>query len=331
MRYIDLACSGMMVFVDRSQYQIHFPHSFIDDDINTNGLAQPLSPGSFLIKIFNMDLTGIEESLSYLKSDLENISLGVISEEIIEDAFDNYRDTAASLMLNDITFDYSIAEKDIYLFSELLACEAFDNMDLISNNMIRVSDDITDIRKLRLLCHTILHTNQLTKEAEILIHQQMPQVIYECNNNQIRQGYYIRSISELFAVDACMYLSSPCKICFCKLCGKYFIKSNRNTEAYCTYPNPQFEGKSCIEKHINEPDYKDEITKLVVKATKTQNKYYVINGGDENASCWDLWFDELKRRENTARVDHNIMPLETFIKNTRFSRIGFSIKDFSGY
>ena len=87
---------------------------------------------------------------------------------------------------------------------------------------------------------------------------------------------------------------------------------------------------TCKDYHAQNPSYTDEISGLSKKAYKAQYKY--LAEYDKLASnILPNWTDELKKRERIARDNWSSKELETFIENTRFSKIGFDVNDYSIY
>lgn len=326
MRYHKKTESGIFVWIKNNKYIIHLPHPYITAPVWNNALNQPLIAGSILLKIFNMDFSYVELALEFLKEDIEDSSDSL--EEKLLDILDNCRDSIASEMLKDSIFDYCIEEKDLHVFSELISTQVFDIINMPDGDFEKI---FVDLIKIQMYSHQILDGNNISKECGLLIQEQMPQIHFHYKDGHLEQGYYVRSIFELFALDTYNYLKSPNKMCFCKLCNKYFIKNSRNTEAYCRYPNPSFEGKSCFDKHKEDPAYKDPISELVKKATNTQSKYSLEHECEGSHLTWYTWTKELKIRERKARLSGDTAPLNTFIKNTRFSKTGFSNMDYSKY
>lgn len=326
MRYQGKTESGIFVWIKNNEYIIRLPHPYITAPVLNNALNQPLIAGSILLKIFNMDFSYVKSALEFLMEDIEDSKDSL--EENLLDIIDNCRDSIASEMIQDAVFDYCIEEKDLHIFSELISTQIFDIMKMPDGNFERI---FADLQKIQIYSHQILDENKLSEDCGLLIQKQMPQIHFHYKDGHLEQAYYIRSIFELFAFDTYNYLKSPNKMCFCKLCNKYFIKTSRNTEAYCRYPNPLFKSKSCYDKHIEDPAYKDPISELVHKAINTQNKYALIHECNDSLLTWNKWMEELKIREKQARISGDVAPLKTFIKNTRFKKIGFSNMDYSKY
>lgn len=336
MRYCEITESGIFLTLNQNQYHMNLPQPYINDTIKENALEQSLIPGSFLLGIFNMDSSCIEWILDMLIDDLNDTEY-VGNVVTLDDMIDNCRDTIASFMIKDQIFDYCVKNtSDIYIFSELVATQVFDTIALTEDNdcLSNLSTIIQDLRKIQMFSYMILEDKTISKDCLSIIKQHTPQIYFDMDNNgQLVEKYYIRSIFELFALDVYMYLHFPSKMCFCKLCGRYFIKNEQSREVHCQYPNPNFGGKSCSEYHKANPNYQDPISRIVSNAIKAQNRYYnTYSGLDDNShELWHKWMFELKKKEKKARITKDTASLEEFIKNTRFSKTGFSNVDYSDY
>ena len=87
---------------------------------------------------------------------------------------------------------------------------------------------------------------------------------------------------------------------------------------------------TCKEYHKQHNNYKDRISDLSDKAYKAQYKF-VDEHGKLASGIFPLWNKELKKRERAARDKWSVVELESFIENTRFSKIGFDVTDYSRY
>jgi len=240
-------------------------------------------------------------------------------------------------IFNDIllTFAGNIAklgkpEKHHSYIAELFMTQLYDTIKSDEKtDYIHFSDGFD---RLSAYSNMILDGIPINDRCRKLISCQMPRVRFIFMDGQMVPEYYLRTMAELFALDVYYYMPDKKKYSFCKLCGRYFKKVKRNTEAYCNRPNIYFNDMSCSEYHLWNPKYKDVITELSRRAEKTQNKYCSNHPEKENqAEAYGFWAAELKKRTHEARVTRDIEPLKRFIRDTRFSKIGFSVTDYSVY
>ena len=97
-------------------------------------------------------------------------------------------------------------------------------------------------------------------------------------------------------------------------------------------PNPYqpYDGMSCKEYHAQHPKHTDRVSELFKRAYKRQYKY--LSDRDLlSSNILPVWNDELKKRERIARDKWSATELEDFIENTRFSKIGVDVTDYSSY
>lgn len=339
MRYYNTSESGIYLTVQDGRYHMDLPHPYIKEDIKVNIIDQPLRPGSFLLSIFNTDFSCVESVIEMFSDTINDKEFMEMETTSLEDSLDNCRDSIVSFMIQDTTYDYCVKdESSLHIFSELIATQLF---DIIVKEQEKdypscFDDIVLDIKKMRLFSHMILDRNTLSEDCLSFIQRQMLRVQYGYSDGRLVQDYHVRSISELFALDAYMYMDSPFKMSFCKFCNHYFIKDGRNTEIYCRYPNPRFDGMSCFGYHEKNPKYTDDISKIVNRAIKTQNKYYNIHSWEDDEKpydndIWHKWTSALSKKEKEARITGDTSSLERFIKSTRFSRTGFSDIDYSDW
>lgn len=321
-----------------------------------NDFGQPLIPGYFLLTIFNLNL-------HYLDFDSLLFSIELNSGNFVDIIKSSYSGPKMYSSMNDITLAntkeiyskyyncnfklrteivdyYSEKGIDFQIFREIfdvLVNQLHDTLNEKADNYKtrdKTKHFALDLQKIQMFSHMIIEGNSIPDDCLSIMKSYPLKMCFDKNTSgQLIQKYYIHSIFELFSLDAYMYINSPSKsqICFCKLCGRYFIKKGRKTEAYCQYPNPHFNDKSCSEYHKEHPNYHDPISKIVSNAQKAQNKYYnnYIGLSDNKHNIWNIWTYELKQREKKARITRDTAPLKHFIENTKFSKTGFSDIDYS--
>lgn len=313
------------IFIVNNSYAIKYPESYIQNLQTTNGISGQLAPGSFLMKIHNMNFTDIRDAVFFLKDCLDDPETTDIN-----DSFANFRDTIASWFMDTTDFDYCIASKDIELLSDLIACQFFDNY-MASGNTDSFSSICNAIYQIQAMCFQLMEYREYTPDICNLIEEQQLSLSYRVVSGSPIRFYAIRTLRELFVMDAVLFMESKEKLCRCKFCNKYFFKQ-KDTKVYCPYPNPHnpYNGMTCKDYHAQNPSYTDEISGLSKKAYKAQYKYLAEH--DKLASnILPNWTDELKKRERIARDNWSSKELETFIENTRFSKIGFDVNDYSIY
>lgn len=248
-----------------------------------------------------------------------------LSPEDIEEVFDNISETLASQLDK-----YLCMKTEIYnlLIAELVTAQMYDTVK--SDGKIDAVAFSDSLETLHVYSGMLLDEKlTATDNCKELISRQMPRVQFIYKDGKMVPRYYIRTVAEMFALDAYYYELYPDTYPFCILCGRYFIKRQRNTETYCDYSNNFLAGLTCREYHEQNPKEKDKITECTRRAVKSQNKYCSFHSDYNKA--YVSWHMELKKRKHQARVDGNVQRLIDFIENTRFSNIGFADTDFSKY
>lgn len=314
------------IFTVEDAYAIKYPEEYIFDVQGTNGVSDFLFVGSFLIKIYNMNFSDIRSAVFFLKDCLDDPEISDI-----DDSFANFRDTIASWFLDTTDYDYCIASKDIELLSDLIACQFYDAYKA-SGDVNSLDSVCNTIYQIQSMCFQLMEYRKYTPDICSLIEKQRLSFSYSFIDDSVLKVYSIRTLLELFVIDAVQYMESKKKLCRCKFCNKYFVKLQRNTEVHCPYPNPYkpYEGMSCREYHKQHRNYVDPISKLTKNAYNTQYKY--LSDRDLlSSNILPIWKNELKKRERIARNKWSITELETFIENTRFSKIGLDVTDYSSY
>lgn len=327
-------------------YSVEYPEPYyttkqIDNGVQLPSSArkQPLEPGCFLIKIFNMDLTCLTHMTDLLidaLSDLELTCTGANTREMLDDIFINYRETIASYFAESIDINYCIESRDVELLSGLIAAQFYDAYveHCKAEDLLGICQQIISIQK---NCYQILESKRYSYEIlDTLCNNRISMSYTSYPDDRIEECYAVRTLKDLFCIDTFFYRKSKQKICHCKFCNKYFVKLQRSSEAYCNYPsnNPDFMGKTCREYHELNSSYKDEYSELTLKAYKAQYKYAEIDHAHEadyDIDTFPTWAGELKKREETARHNQDISLLNTFIKLTRFKNIGLAKQDYSKY
>jgi len=313
-----------------NSYEIEFPEEYITEVQQENGVCQPLFAGSFLIKIYNMNFSCLKNITAILVDALDNLE-DFNMEYDIEDLFSNFRDTIASYFLENITYDYCISSRDIELLSDLIAYQFYHayKINKASDILPSVCEKIYQIQS---FCIQIIEDKEYTPAIRSFIEETIIMLLYSFSNDSVIENYIIRSLEELFVIDVIQYMKAKTTLCQCKFCNKFFFKQKRNTEVYCPYPNVNkpYNKMSCREYHKKYPKYEDEISTKIMQAYKAQYKY-IADKGLLSKNIFPLWFNELKKRERFARKEGSIKKLEDFINNTRFSKIGCDITDYSNY
>ena len=316
MRFDDEKTSGIWISFDGGRYHFSLPYpEYLRGTVCKDMFNRPIQPGDFLLLLFNADVLDSwheihPESVNALE-DVLNDSLFTIAPELWGS-----------------TFAYS--EKHAFLLGELLITRLYDMIRTPADENIELLGDGYSL--IRAFSYMLIENKTMPDECRSLIQHQMPRVRFCFEDSKTMLQYYTRSIFELFAIDAYYFINHPHKFAFCKLCGRYFRKQERSTEAYCNYPNGYQGGMTCREYIKAHPGHKDVITELSRRAEKTQNKYCSNHPEKENqAEAYGFWAAELKKRTHEARVTRDIEPLKRFIRDTRFSKIGFSVTDYSVY
>lgn len=337
MRYYNQEKSGIYLIFSKGQYYMKLPDT--ENFIDKNAFGQPIVPGSFLLSIFNINLgfLDLDVTLNFFERNVTDEKYMKYSS--LENELDNYRDAINSNIRDIRHFDYYKNGIGSSFFPELLATQLFDILNAFKNDdiedcFIEANESISYLRQIQKFSSMIFEDYPISKECLFTIKQYTPKMYFdEDDDGKLIQKYYIRSVFELFALDAYIYLnlSSKPKMCLCKLCGRYFIKRKKSTEAYCQYPNRCLGYTPCLKYHKENPSYIDPISKIVNNAVKAQNKYYntYIEMSNNQHDIWNKWTHELKKREKKARITKDIAPLEQFIENTRFKKTGFSDIDYS--
>lgn len=314
------------IYFVEDAYGIGYPEEYISDIQITDGILELFAAGSFLMKIHNMDFTDIRDTVGFLKDCLDNPGTADI-----DDSFDNFRDTIASWFMRTTDYSYCIASRDIELLSDLIARQFYDAY-IASGSTDSLSSVCNAIYEIQSMCFQLMEYREYTPEICSLVEGQQLSFSYCFADGSPIKVYAICTLLELFAMDAVHYMDSREKLCRCKFCNKYFFKEKRDTEVYCPYPNPYmpYNGMTCKGYHKQHNNHKDRISDLSDKAYKAQYKFVAEH--DKLASdIFPLWNKELKKRERVARDMWSVMELESFIENTRFSRIGFDVTDYSRY
>lgn len=314
------------IYCVEDAYGIEYPEEYIPDIQTTDGVSKPLAPGSFLMKIHNMDFSDIRNAAFFLKDCLDEPETSDI-----EDTFANFRDTIASWFTDTTAYDYCIASGDIELLSDLIARQFYDGY-MTSGSTASLAPTCNAIYGIQAMCFQLMEHREYTPEICSLVEGQRLSFSYCFIDGSPIKVYAIRTLQELFVMDAVLYMGSRETLCRCKFCNKYFIKQEDGIKVYCPYPNPYhpYDGMACKEYHKQHKNHKDRISELSNNAYKAQYKY--LDEHNKLASnIFPLWNKELKRRERSARDKWSVTELEAFIENTRFSKIGFDVTDYSRY
>lgn len=257
-------------------------------------------------------------------------NMGQLTGHGLEDLFNNIVETLVSTMSLDGTVEICSIP-----IAELFTTQLYDTVK--SYGEIDYASFSDGFERIRAYSYMFLKERFMTDMGKELVSQQMPRVSFDfIEEKKAVPAYYLRTVAELFALDAYYYALSKYKYPLCKLCGRYFKKTEKDPRAYCNRPNIYLPDNryslTCCEYHEKYPNYKDAVTELKRKAVKAQNKYCMAHQYiDDSYKAYAEWSDELKKREHTARITGKTAPLKQFIENTRFSKIGFSDTDYSKY
>lgn len=314
------------IYLVEDAYGIGYPEEYIPGIQTTDGVSVQLAAGSFLMKIHNMDFSDIRHAVFFLKDCLDNTETADI-----DDLFANFRDTIASWFLDAADYDYCIASRDIELLSDLITRQFYDGY-MASGSTASLSSTCNAIYGIQAMCFQLMEHREYTPEICSLVEGQQLSFSYCFIDGSPIKVYAIRTLQELFVMDAVLYMGSMEKLCRCRFCNKYFFKQEDGIKVYCPYPNPYqpYNGMTCKEYHKQHNNYKDRISDLSDKAYKAQYKF-VDEHGKLASGIFPLWNKELKKRERAARDKWSVVELESFIENTRFSKIGFDVTDYSRY
>lgn len=314
------------IFIAEDTYGIKYPEGYISDIQTTDGISELFAAGSFLMKIHNMDFSDIRDTVGFLKDCLDDPGTADI-----DDSFANFRDTIASWFMRTTDYGYCIASRDIELFSDLIARQFYDAY-IASDSTASLASTCNAIYRIQAMCFQLMEYREYTPEICSLVEGQQLSFSYCFADGSPIKVYAIRTLQELFTMDAVLYMGSREKLCRCKFCNKYFFKQKDGIKVYCPYPNPYhpYDGMPCKEYHKQHKNHKDRISELSENAYKAQYKY--LDERQKLASdIFPLWNKELKRRERAARDNWSVVELESFIENTRFSKIGFDVTDYNRY
>lgn len=307
-------------------YGIRYPEEYIPDIQITDGIPELLAAGSFLMKIHNMNFSNVRDTVAFLKDCLDD------PETVdVDDSFGNFRDTIASWFMRTTDYGYCIASRDIELFSDLTACQFYDAYKSSGStaSLASVCDSIYGVQS---MCFQLMEYREYTPDICSLIEGQQLSFSYCFVDGSPIRVYAIRTLLELFVMDAVRYMASKEKLCRCKFCNKYFFMQEDGIKVYCPYPNPYqpYDGMTCKEYHAQRPKHIDKISELTKRAYKRQYKY--LSDRDLlSSNILPVWNDELKKRERIARDKWSATELDAFIENTRFSKIGIDVTDYSSY
>lgn len=327
MRFDSDKKSGIWLLVDDSKYcfKLAYPE-YLCGTVCKDVYGQPLQPGDFLLLLFNADYSMAGE-FPYSLDGLLDTWQETHPESVnaLEDVLNDALLTIAPELWGS-AFEYS--EKHAFLIAELLMAHLYDTvMNPADNNIELLGDELSRIRA---FSYMLIENESMPDECRSLIHSQMPRVRFCFKDGKAVQQYYIRSVFELFAIDAYYFTKSRRSFAFCQNCGRYFKQREKKNEKYCNYPNHYLGGLTCQEYMNAHPGYKDIVTELSRRAEKTQNKYCSNHPEKEDlATAYGLWSAELKKQTQKARITRDIEPLKRFIKKTRFSKKKPSDIDYS--